>query len=216
MALNEVSIADIFARAVLYPLEQLAKPIQDEGLKPHKEIIADVFRTLKEVQNGDALRIALSVQSRRLLAYWYGQAAEWVLRFPQRQHLPEDDQWIEVGNERILVTVKDIDGPVDIRELKIRRETPTEKDEMVIALNRESGVLELEEVMHPVALKSQVSKEPDGYPYIVCQVTFLQGKIAKLDLTELIEDPENILPSFKRTTTLDFSSVVRWGLGRDQ
>lgn len=211
--LKEVSVSDMFAQAIPYPIERLARPITDESLRPHKEILADVFDTLINIPNGDSLIVALGVNSHRLLAYWYGQAGEWILRYPQRQHLPKDEQWVTSGDGRIGVTLEDIDGPVDIRQLTIKRVTPTERDKFTISLDRESGTIE--EFVFPTTLNSEVSRKPEDYPTKIYEVTFSKGRIVKLELREYVEDAENRMPSFTRTTVLDFSSVVRWGFRRD-
>lgn len=143
--------------------------------------------------------------SRRILGFWHSRARDFARA--SRERKLDNEGFLNVGeSEKVAVIIQEIEGPVDITELNIKRITPSERSEFTMALD-ENG--RLEELMHPAKITGEFL---DAYGDVLksYEITFIQGAISQIKTLEYLHDEEDKIPSSTRETNIDHSHILRW------
>lgn len=169
-----------------------------------KEILGGLF--IAEPEWGDALMIEVDVASGTLLDYW-----KYVIDDIFRAHEASaqgseeyDGRWIKVDSEEIRLTVKEIEGPVDVTRYGIERRTLSEESELVFDLDEEGR---LEEVLNPLCI---TNRTPDRVVDIggigtEHEIKYRHGRIDKI---EIVETRSYTAGTIVRTTKLRIPPLI--------
>lgn len=169
----------------------------------HAELLAEAFVALTNEfdthGNTQKFQELTGEYAGKILAFWNKkiEGCEEVLK----EGLTKEAKW-EIGeDEKIAVREKWINK--DTKILEIKRRTATEDDEILIAVNKKTGLAD--ESIQPTTINSEISPNPNQPPDIFYKVVLRGGNISTFGQILIKSDPEQKRPHIKNTRIIDCS-----------
>jgi len=170
----------------------------------HAKLLSEAFETLfNELDNhGNTVKFQelRKEHSLKLLKFWQNKIK--IYQKAQKEGLIKEGEPYPLGDETISVVVCGVYEDEDSAFLQINRHTKTEKDEVQITADKETGI---DEFAFPPTIKSEVKFDPEEAPDIYYKVVFRKAKISTLERTLVHTDPNNQRPYIKDTRCIDCS-----------
>lgn len=160
---------------------------------PYSNMLVEIFRRLdSEPKNIEETRDAVS---RALLSRWFTLV---------REHPRVPTPWMNWPSEEVQteLTIEDIDGPIDVTQLKCARKDSFSDGEIVISFDRVRG--KLEEALNPMIVRHE-QRDSEGDVISTYVFTFLRGRIKEVQRDEYEVDSQGV--PYQKATKLRFSPL---------